>query len=165
MSLQNFVSRLEENEQIELAIKLIEHAMPIWLKFADKQQNLEYAISAIGVLEEVDRHILSRSISAARKELISPGCVNEDISNLRRDFIGHNAGIRDEDWIVPREVELVFYSTFNLIDFISDRTKIIKGESPIYISINQSGDAIMKTDLLSEKDFVEFLNEFWETGN
>jgi len=164
MSLQNFVSKLDDRQQIKLAVKLLDLAKETWLNFTDDPSKLLYAISAIGVLEDVDRQLITRAILIARQELISKNSRAEEIDAISKEFRIHVAAIRDEDWIIPHEIELILYSASNLIEGINSTKTNAQGESLIYVSINQSADALMKNRLKSVEQLNNLLINFEELG-
>ena len=62
MTLQELTSNLPKERQLELALKLIKFAMPIWDKFADNNK-LWYRDTVVGLEHSVERNLLLDTIN------------------------------------------------------------------------------------------------------
>lgn len=154
--LQDYIGTLSEQEQCELAIKLIETAMPLWEEYAIKHP-LSYVDSATGTSHEVEKDLLAKAILMVEKskghpkwqKLIDP---NDSILSLRRRFDDPILALQDEDWVLPYPVQRIFYSVFNLLEWSIGDTQGSFGESVIYVAINQALDAIDKSGIATNSE-------------
>ena len=153
MTLSEFVNSLEKKNQIELGIELIEIGLPIWENYNAKNR-IEYTDSVVGMYHKIDKELIEKSIKLLKKVNGKNNFLTEKINGIKikslYDEIREPVVAReDDDYEIPKEVELILYSTSNLIDFVMGRKTNSSNENLAYVSINQSIDAITQSGLLN----------------
>ena len=153
MTLIEIVNNLENKNQIKLAIELIEIGLPIWVNYTEKTQ-IEYTDSVVGMYHKIDNGLIERSIKLlkkgnGRKISITNKIYEFKIKSLHNEIREVVVAREDNDFEIPPEVELILYSTSNLIEYaIGKVNNSLKGNL-VYISINQSIDAITQSGILT----------------
>ena len=161
MTLQEFCDTLPESKQVELAVNLIKHILPVWDNYA-KQSSLSYRDTVVGLTHTVPKQLLADTINEVEIYFSVPMLLRklkrkDKLIKLYSHFSDPVIALRDTDWELPQAVEKTFYSVYNLTGSIVDKKKTIFDESAIYVSINQAIDAIQLTGLLSEKQIQEII--------
>ena len=154
MTLQEFCDSLPEKKQIELALRFVKIALPIWEEFA-KKSKLKYIDSVVGLSHKVDSELLKRTIQKIEN--------NADISELKNiydEFTDPIVSLQDSDWELPRKVELTFYSVHNLLSGLTQEGNTVFNESYFYVSVNQAIDAITKAKILTRDKIKSIIDEF-----
>ena len=159
MSLQDFYSLLPEKKQYELSIKLLQISIPIWNDFSNKKTNLEYVDTVVGMEHKVAKDIIQRTLDVALKEISKPKSKTIEITNLKNEYRDPIVSLQDWDWEIPESVQLIFYSANNLIESLSGKKETFNGETMIYISANQSIDAITREKIKTFSEINSFLKE------
>lgn len=154
MTLEEIVAALPEQVKVKLGIHFLEIGLPIWEKFAKESgDNLSYYAFMLG-METVKPQIINSSIQLA-KQWISPqsSSLQEELKPYLKKLVDrfsmHLLGIKDWELELDPHPKLIFYSALNLLDYINGKTSTFSNESTIYVSINQSIDAIVKAKLLT----------------
>jgi len=165
MTLQENIAELDGHCQFELAIKMIEIGLPLWTNYAQGNK-LEYTEHVIGTHQTIEVDILSRALEVAKKEIGNKSLIDNFIKNksLRKildEFLEPKTAIHDDDFILPKEVELIFHSTYNLLEAINGAKPNCEGETIVYVSTNQSIDAIESAKLLSISEIKDVLRKFY----
>ena len=162
MGLQERIENLPEEKQIELSIKLLEIGLPIWTEFAQNNK-LEYTDTVVGMHHRIDENIVDKAISFAKVQF-------ENKEGVLKSFLRHRAtkfieqefwepitALQDLDWEIPEPPKLVFYSAYNLIEKLAGKENSVLGELIIYVSINQSIDAIQRKGIISNEEVREIV--------
>ncbi|MEE9349190.1 MAG: hypothetical protein V3U80_04020 [Flavobacteriaceae bacterium] len=158
MTLKNYIENLTKKNQIEIALKLISIALPIWTKFAINNK-LSYTESVTGTHQTIKGNLLEKALQTVNQEFKNPNSKQNDLKILFDTFTEPITAIQDNDWDLPKEVSLVFYAIYNLLIAIKDH------ELSLHISINQACDAILKAELLSSKALKELLYNYSKSSN
>lgn len=165
MTLEEIVGSLPEQAKVELAIHFLEIGLPIWEKFAkESAANLTYYAFLLG-METVDPKFVAYSIQLA-KQWISPLSfaaqenLKAKLEKLIERFAMHLSGIRDWELEIAPHPQLIFYAASNLLYYIDGETMSSSKESMVYISINQSMDAIVKEKLLTWEEVNAILTTY-----
>ena len=140
MTLEKRIEKLPEKRQLELAIKFLEIGLPIWTEFA-KNNRLEYTDTVVGMHHVIDYKIVEKAIELAKKT-IDENFKKHKVSILQEEYLEPITALQDLDWEIPEEPKLVFYSAHNLVEKLAGKEKTVFNELTIYVSINQSIDAI-----------------------
>lgn len=153
MTLSEFINSLNRKNQIELGIELIEIGLPIWEKYNVKNR-IEYTDSVVGMYHKIDKELIEKSIRILKKTNGKNNILTDKINRIRMktlyDEIREPVVAReDDDFEIPKEVELILFSTSNLIDYVMGRKTNSLNENLAYISINQSIDAITQSGILN----------------
>jgi hypothetical protein len=156
MTLQRFVNSLRRQEQFTIAIKLARLALPIWDDYAT-QDELDYMDSVVGMSHTVDKKILVRTVDAVEKYVQSEDFKNGNhiknrFSELLNEFLDPMVALQDLDWELPNEVKLTFYAIHNLLDAATGYDQTPFGEATIFVSINQSIDALTSSKRMAAED-------------
>lgn len=157
MTLQKYIESLPENGQVILAIKLIKLALPLWDTYSCKN-DLSYRDKVVGLKYSVEKQLLQNTVTTIEKylnsnklkKIISKG----KLQRLRGMFDDPIVALQDNDWSLPYEIQNIFYSVYNLID-----TFLGNDQSSMYISINQSADALEMSKVLTYDEIRIILME------
>lgn len=158
MTLQKYIESLPEKTQIILAIKLIKLALPLWENYAYKN-DLFYRDTVVGLPHSVDKKLLETTIDTIEKyqesnKLKKTSTGKGELLRLRSLFDDPVVALQDNDWDLPDEIRLIFYSVYNLID-----TFLGNDQSSMYVSINQSVDALETSKVLTSDEIRKMLYE------
>lgn len=164
MGLKEYTESLTENKRILLAVELIERLLPIWNEFSNKRKNIEYVDTVVGMAHSVDKKIIELTINLVKK------WINGDVDNLEKALLNEwysdpIVALQDLDWEIPENIQLIFYSAHNLLGKINGETKTIFGDEQLYLVINQSIDAILKSGLMSDNQIKELLEKYKAPNN
>ena len=161
MTLEEHIENLQKDMQFDIAIRLTKLSLPIWDKYADKNE-LTYRDTVVGLHHSVDRALLKNTIDAVEK-YISTNMINKviikntDLLSLSRQFSDPIVALQDIDWELPNEVEKTFYAVHNLLDAALGKEMTAFNESTIYVTINQAIDALNNSKTLTEKEIRKVL--------
>ena len=161
MTLEEHIENLQKDIQFDIAIRLTKMSLPIWDKYADKNE-LTYRDTVVGLHHSVDRALLKNTIDAVEK-YISTNMINKeiikntDLLSLSRQFSDPIVALQDIDWELPNEVEKTFYAVHNLLDAALGKEMTAFNESTIYVTINQAIDALNNSKTLTEEEIRKVL--------
>lgn len=161
MTLEEHIDNLPINKQFDIAIRLTKLALPIWDKYAEKNE-LIYRDTVVGLHHSVDRTLLKNTIDAVEK-YISTNIFNKiiikntDLLSLSRQFSDPIVAIQDIDWELPKEVERTFYAVHNLLDAALGKEMTVFNEATIYVTINQAIDALDNSKTMTEEEIRKVL--------
>ena len=161
MTLEEHIENLQKDMQFDIAIRLTKFSLPIWDKYADKNE-LTYRDTVVGLHHSVDRALLKNTIDAVEK-YISTNMINKviikntDLLSLSRQFSDPIVALQDIDWELPNEVEKTFYAVHNLLDAALGKEMTAFNESTIYVTINQAIDALNNSKTLTEEEIRKVL--------
>ena len=161
MTLEEHIENLQKDMQFDIAIRLTKLSLPIWDKYADKNE-LTYRDTVVGLHHSVDRALLKNTIDAVEK-YISTNMINKviikntDLLSLSRQFSDPIVALQDIDWELPNEVEKTFYAVHNLLDAALGKEMTVFNESTIYVTINQAIDALNNSKTLTEEEIRKVL--------
>jgi hypothetical protein len=158
MGLKEYTESLTENNRIHLAIKLIERLLPVWNEFSNNRKNLEYVDTVVGMAHSVDKEIIQLTVNLAKK-WINGDADNFEKTKLNEWYSDPIVALQDLDWEIPENIQLIFYSAYNLLGKFNGETKTIFGDEQLYLVINQAVDAILKSNLMTDRDINELLNK------
>jgi hypothetical protein len=161
MTLQQHINSLSKEKQFEIAIRLTKEALPIWDKYADKNE-LTYQDTVVGLHHSVDRQLLRRTINAVEK-FVSTNFIkraiikNLDLLSSDRQFNDPIVALQDTDWELPYEVERSFYAVHNLLNAALGIEKTVFNETTIYVAINQAVDALACSNTMTEEQIRKII--------
>ncbi len=161
MTLKEHIENLQKDMQFDIAIRLTKMSLPIWDKYADKNE-LTYRDTVVGLHHSVDRALPKDTIDAVEK-YISTNMINKviikntDLLSLSRQFSDPIVALQDIDWELPNEVEKTFYAVHNLLDAALGKEMTAFNESTIYVTINQAIDALNNSKTLTEEEIRKVL--------
>jgi hypothetical protein len=161
MTLQEFCDTLPESKQVELALSLIKHVLPVWDDYA-KHNSLSYRDTVVGLTHTVPKQLLADTTNEVEIYFSGPRLLRRlkrknKLLKLYSYFSDPVIALWDSDWELPQAVEKTFYSVYHLTGSIVGKKKTVFDESAIYVSINQAIDAIQLSGLLSEKQIREII--------
>ena len=161
MTLEEHIENLPKDKQFDIAIRLTKLSLPIWNKYADKNE-LTYRDTVVGLHHFVDRALLKNTIDAVEKyistNMISKVVIkNIDLLSLSRQFSDPIVALQDIDWELPNEVEKTFYAVHNLLDAALGKEMTAFNESTIYVTINQAIDALDSSKTRTEEEIRKVL--------
>jgi hypothetical protein len=161
MTLEEHIDNLPKDKQFDIAIRLTRLALPIWNKYAKKNE-LTYHDTVVGLQHSVNRTLLKNTIDAVEK-YISTNIIgkaimkNTALISLSRQFSDPIVALQDLDWELPNEIKRTFYSVHNLLDSALGKEKTVFNETTIYVTINQAIDALSSSKLMTEEEIREIL--------
>lgn len=167
--LDEFCQSLTDAAQVELAIRCARISLPIWEGYHLAEPGKLGAINAFILPENRVRggahglaaDMLSRALKeleAVRSEGSDPK-KNRAINFYLATFL-EVLTLKNWDELLPGSVRLAFTSVFNILAFLLLRRKNEAGETLIYLSINQSLDAVMREKILSQAEIETILLEY-----
>ena len=159
MSLKDFLSAISEKNQYGLSIKFLKLGLPIWDNFTSKSKNLEYIDTVVGMHHKVSKKIIQRAMDIATKTINRPNSRTKKLIELKEEFIDPIVALQALDWEIPKSAQLIFYSAYNLVESLTGRKATFNGDSIIFISINQSIDAITREKIKTFEDINNLLKE------
>jgi hypothetical protein len=163
MTLQEHIDSLTKDKQFDIAIRLTRLTLPIWEKYADKNE-LNYRDTVVGLQHSVDKNLLKNTIDAVEK-YFSTNKINKaiikniDLLSFDKQFSDPIVALQDTDWELPNEVERTFYAVHNLLDAAIGKERTVFNEATIYVTINQAIDALDSSKTLTEEKINEILYE------
>ncbi len=164
MGLKELVNSLSERKQFELAIQLINIGLPIWDRYSEKNV-LEYKDTVVGLHHKVNPKLLWNTLTMVL-DFLNQNTLTQFIKGkdrlftIRERFDDPKVALQDLDWVLPREVEAIFYSVLNLLDTcIGDKTTVF-GEVTLYVSISQAIEGIEISNILSFDEINAILKAF-----
>jgi hypothetical protein len=163
MTLEEYIDNLSIDKQFDIAIRLTKLALPIWDKYAEKNE-LTYRDTVVGLQHSVDRAILKNTIYAVEK-YISTNFINKaiikniDLLSLSSQFSDPIIALQDLDWELPDEIERTFYAVHNLLDSALGKEKTAFNETTIYVTINQVIVALDSSKTITQEEIRKILYE------
>ena len=169
MPLSELINSFEKKDRIEIAIELIEIGLPIWKNY-NLQNRIEYTDSVVGMYHKINKNLIEKSIKLLkninRQNNFMADKINElKIKSLHDEIREPVVAREDDDYEIPIEVELILYSTSNLIQYVMGKSYSWLNENLAYISINQSIDAITKSGILNSdeiRNIIENKKNEWQ---
>lgn len=163
MSLEQYCESLNRKQKIQCCIALITYAMPIWDEYA-KDNELKYRDSVVGLNHVVASDILERCLKAVESELnksfFSKYFSTSLLSRNLHEFYEPKTAMQDLDWELPYPVAQLFYSVFNLMQFVDDEKKYEPHKDLAYVSMNQSIDALESSGLKTMEEIKAILDSY-----
>ncbi len=161
MIFKELYENLEINAQISLATDLIEIGLPIWEDYF-KENPIEYQDSVVGMQHKIDNNLIIRSIFFSRKlnnknNFLVQFITKLNVRSLYKEIREPVVARQDDDFEVPYGVELILYSTYNLIDYILGNNHTLNEKNKLLISINQSISAITKSGIMDDEQLSLFI--------
>jgi hypothetical protein len=142
------VTKIPPLKQLDVAVAFTKLALPIWDDYAKVESNLTFTEEGPWpVLHTVDKNLLRDTIEAVEEFLkldrhVIPQVGNAKLSGLDDLFFKPMVCLQWMEWELPDPVCKTFYAVHNLLNFILNDAKNQEGESTIFVSINQSVDAL-----------------------
>lgn len=165
MALQNNIAELDDTSQLELAIVMIENGLSIWTDYTSTNK-LEYTDHVVGMHHKIDSNLLQRAIEVSKEEVHKKNLLDKiikknNLKNILDEFLEPKTAIQDFNFELPNEVELIFHSTYNLLEAINGAKPNYSRETMVYVSINQSIDAIESSNLMTIDEVKDILRKFY----
>ena len=170
MTLSEFVHSLEEKNQVKLATDLIEIGLPIWNEYLS-QNKIEYNDSVVGMYHKVNKGLLKKAVGIFKNNLKNNGFVFKKTNKIRlklllKEYSEPRVALIDEDFGLPKNVELIFLAGYYLTEFLTGRKQSSWDGNNTYVSINYSIDSITDSGIKTESEIKNILNEYKKTqGN
>lgn len=164
MSLDKFMGSLPKARRFDLAIRLSKLALPLWDEYAAANE-LNYSDTVVGMFHEVDPLLLKRTIDTVDEHYHSENPNNpaefiRKLAILQKEFEDPIVALQDDDWQLPDPVRKTFYAVHNLAEALAGNEKTVFGESTIYVSVNQSADALLSSKTKTADEINKILLEF-----
>ncbi|HVX27018.1 MAG TPA: hypothetical protein VHB70_11790 [Parafilimonas sp.] len=166
MTLEQLCETLSEDEQISLAIELINISFPIWKEFA-QSNTLSYRDTVVGLKHNVPKELLDDTISEIENYLSTSAIIRKakHHQSLLKLFLYYKdpvVALQDIDWELPYIPERIFYSVYNLIrSIVETDLKVFT----ISVSINQAIHAIQTAGLLTDDEIRKILDNAQNGSN
>jgi hypothetical protein len=167
--LEEYCRSLPVGTQVAIAIRLIEMALPIWIKHvAVNPDQLKRASALIGELNKVQNgaHEISpdfpQTALQVLKRIIDAGKKVADSTTLKQHLATSMEPLTNQGWdgVLPLSVRLVFTAVFNLLTFLLLTRVTQNNENHVYVAINQACDAILREKILSKDELEQVLTSF-----
>lgn len=160
MDLKEYCETLSENKRFELATKICGKTLPIWEDYCNNY-SLSYTDSVVGMHHEVRQQLLFDSVAFCENILRLPFYNKSEIdlktlNSLLEEFSDPIVAMQDSDWELSYAAERTFFAVYNLLYGLkADQSKF--SESFHYVSINQAGDAINESGLMSMEEIAKII--------
>ncbi len=163
MTLQKLTESLPAEKQFELALQLAKHSLSIWKKFV-VHNKLTYHDSIVGLKHVVDKNLLEGTLVAieiylAAKTIKKEFNDQDVLLELNKQFEDPIVALQDDDWELPDEVLKTFYAVYNLLHATIGIKKTAFDENTVYVSINQSIDALENSGLLTFEEINSIIDQ------
>lgn len=175
--LDEYCKKLTDEAQLKIAIRLCKKALPIWGAYMSKdEKGMETVNSLItegtrvqGGLERMDNLFLERALNKIEKSYLLAKEKSEfplplmKLNVLLNPLLATSSQVLTNDkWdsILTRSVRLTYTSVWNILVWILYRRKNDANETHIYISINQSADALMLENVMTVEQINAVLLEY-----
>jgi hypothetical protein len=161
MTLQEYTDNLPNDQQFSLAIRLTKLVIPIWEKYADSNTTT-YRDTVVGLTHSVNKNLLRKTVSSVEEyfgaiPLLKPIIRNTQLKFYKSEFREPIVALQDDDWKLPNEVLMAFYSIRNLLDLALGKDKTGFDESTIYVIVNQAIDALESSQSFSTEEIRDML--------
>ena len=161
MDLKEFVLSLNERSKLNLSIRILKEALPIWDKFSNSEKTINYTDSVVGLYHTVNKDIIQRTIELAEKCIETKLLQYFKIRNLHQEYRDPIVSLQDFDWELPEEIEYLFYSAYNIVEKLNGKNhKGFDEDDILYLAINQGISSIDLTSLYSVEHVKSILKEF-----
>ena len=170
MTLSKFIHSLEEKNQIKLAIEFIEIGLPVWTEFTSKNK-IEYNDSVVGMYHKVNKNLISKSLGIFKNYIKNNGLILNKINRIQlklllKEYLEPRVALIDEDFGLPKNVELMFLSAYYLTEFLIGEKQSGWDGNNTYVSINYSIDSITDSGIKTDLEIKSILNKYKKTqGN
>jgi hypothetical protein len=163
MTLEEYIEGIPNDKQFRIAVELTKCALPIWDRYAEKHK-LTYRDSVTGLSHHVDKNLLRDTIDAI-ETLSKKG--NTERKNEEEDILGEQSdkfedpivALQDSDWELPDEVEKIFYSVYNLTEFMIGNEETVFDEPTIFVAINQAADALITNKIMTFHEIIKLCRD------
>ena len=156
MTLLNHTNSLSRERRYRLAIELLKRVIPLWDKYSDKHK-LSYRDSVVGLKHTVSRKLPKETVESIEKLLDAGKTYSDGIPGIHEQYIDPVIALQDDDWKLPGEILNVFYSSYNLAEAFTSAEEMLSEDSAIYISINQSIDALTESKTMTHEEINTIL--------
>ncbi len=163
-TLQELINGLPQQGQVAMAVHFAELAMPIWTRFAEKDDR-SYVDGVVGLRHVISATLPQEALAIMKAELSQPGhCRSETgaaaLKALSHEFVEPIVALQDDDWELPEPVRLVFFAHSNLLEYLNGKTIFYGGESALYVVVNQTIDALEKSGIMDTPQIKLHLQQF-----
>jgi hypothetical protein len=77
---------------------------------------------------------------------------------IHQSFLEPITALQDDDWEPSDNVRFLFYSVYNLLEFLMRKRITVHGEPMIYVSINQAVACLSSSNVLPEEEIRKLLH-------
>ncbi|MEP5338291.1 MAG: SMI1/KNR4 family protein [Algibacter sp.] len=159
-----FIHNLDEKDQIKLAIELIEIGLPVWTEYASVNK-IDYNDSVVGMYHKVNKNLISKSIKIFKNCSKNNGLILKKYNEIRlklllKEYLEPRVALIDEDFGLPKNVELIFLSAYYLTEFLTGKKQSGLDGNNTYVSIRYSIDSITDDGIKTELEIKNILDEY-----
>jgi hypothetical protein len=147
MDLKEYCYSLESGELLTLALRLCDKAYPIWSDYC-KTSNLTYRDTVVGMSHTIEERLLSDALSLSHPLQTATGSFSKEQAILMEEFLEPITALEDDDWLLPRPVERVFFAVYNLLYGFKEKKNSFD-ELIHYLSVNQAVEALYTSEILT----------------
>jgi hypothetical protein len=155
MIFKETVTQIPSLKQLGIAVAFAKLALPIWDDYAKIEGHLAFTEEGPWpVQHNVDKNLLRDTIEAVEEFLNLerhqiPQIANAKLSALDDLFFKPLVCLQWSEWELPDGVLKTFYAVHNMLTFILNDDKNAEGESAVFVSINQSVDALTSSNKMT----------------
>jgi hypothetical protein len=174
--LDEYCNTLSDAAQLKIALRFAALSLPVWNNYFSGQPDAIEKVNALiesgskvqGGTKRIEINFPARIVERIEKnyeQTVKEGLPVAALKNnpqLRSMFATCMQPLTNPDWdnILPHTVRLVFTSIWNMLTWIVFKRKSDTGETHIYISINQSIDALVSEKILTFAQADAILQEY-----
>jgi hypothetical protein len=176
--LDEYCNSLSDEAQLRIAIRLGREALPLWNNhFKKHPQDLNNVNALIkpenkvkGGQSKMDQDFLLRALDKIEQSYVKSKGSAWPVAGMKSDLLLHPYWVTlmqpltNSGWdnALPKPVRLVYTSVWNILTWILYKRMNEHQETHIYISINQSCDALLSENILKTEQIEKILMEYQE---
>ena len=151
-------NKLNEMQQLQLALALCQKALPVWEKYTAVKEVI-YRSSATGPANKIDNKILHIAIDEIiqSSQLQFPDKHNKKLNHYYDNFISSVLAMQDGFWLPPYPVRKIFLAVYSILKSIVEQNNYSDTVTILSGAINQALDCMDITKLYTRKEIDSFL--------
>jgi hypothetical protein len=156
--------KLDDLNQLYLAIILAEKALPVWQKYISTQEAI-YRDGLAKPYIKIDGRMLKAALdemNAASKKSMPPAD-HKGLTQCYINFIGPVVALQDANWLPPYPVKKIFLAVYYMLKQVIEKNNTTVPKNLLSLSINQSIDCMDMSRLYTKEEILLVLALF-KTG-
>lgn len=149
------------SQQLQLAILLVEKALPVWKKYTCSPEFLRYAKFA-DAQNKIESNLLQKSIEEIKLASSNKFAwhENKNIKQLYNDFVNPVIALQDGVWTTTYPVKKIFLSIYYLLKSIIENNSANDKEIFLSTAIGYATDCLDLSKLYTSDEITSFLEMY-----
>lgn len=154
-------NKLNEMQQLQLALALCQKALPVWEKYTAAKE-VAYRSSTTGPLNKIDNKILGTAIDeiVLSSQFQFPDKDNKKIINCYSHFVSGVLAMQDGIWSPSYPVKKIFLAVYSILKSIVEQNNYCGTATILSAAINQALDCIDIAKLYTHHEIDCFLEVY-----